>query len=107
MGDEVTQKRPLSQIPPENFSPGTQERNRYSTRMRIAIYTFLLLVMVIGGFLAYGYSYFQNNVQIPLQNSFHSVSLSNDEPSPDHSAITRRPWPIFLLARAHDTNNSA
>src|SRR5260370_17284874 len=103
MGDEVTQKRPLSQIPPENFSPGTQERNRYSTRMRIAIYTFLLLIMVIGGFLVYGYSYFENNVQIPLENFFHSVSRSSDEPSPDDSAITWRPWNILLLAITHLT----
>lgn len=106
MGDEVTRKRPLSQIPPEKFSPGTQERNRYSTRMRIAIYTFLLLVMVIGGFLAYGYSYFENNVQIPLENFFHSVSRSSDEPSPDDSAITGRPWNILLLGSDDDNKYS-
>src|SRR6266436_4857210 len=106
MGDEVTQKRPLSQIPLEKFSPSTQERNRYSTRMRIAIYTFLLLVMVIGGFLAYGYSYFENNVQIPLENFFHSVSRSSDEPSPDDSAITGRPWNILLLGSDNDNKYS-
>src|SRR5258707_7261089 len=106
MGDEVTQKRPLSQIPLEKFSPSTQERNRYSTRMRIAIYTFLLFVMVIGGFLGYGYSYFENNVQIPLENFFHSDSRSSDEPSPDDSHITGRPWNIVLLGSDDDNKYS-
>src|SRR5258708_16284694 len=62
--------------------------------------------MVIGGFLAYGYSYFENNVQIPLENFFHSVSRSSDEPSPDDSAITGRPWNILLLGSDDDNKYS-
>src|SRR5260370_37542041 len=74
--------------------------------MLTAIYTFLLFVMVIGGFLVYGYSYFENNVQIPLENFFHSVSRSSDEPAPNDSAITGRPWNILLLGSDDDNKYS-
>jgi len=74
--------------------------------MRIALYVFLLLIMLLGGAFAYGYSYFENNIQIPLAKFFHSVSRSSDEPAPNDSAITGRPWNILLLGSDDDNKYS-
>ncbi len=106
MGDELPRKRPLTSIPPGKFPSDQRGRSRYSSRMRIAIFVFLLLIMLLGGAFAYGYSYFENNIQIPLGKFFHSVSRSSDEPAPDDSAITGRPWNILLLGSDDDTKYS-
>ncbi len=106
MGNELPRKRPLTSIPPGKFPSDRRERSRYSSRMRIAIYVFLLLIMLLGGAFAYGYSYFENNIQIPLGKFFHSVSRSSNEPAPDDSAITGRPWNILLLGSDDDTKYS-
>src|SRR5258708_12634095 len=97
MGNELPRKRPLTSIPPGKLPSDPRGRSRYSSRMRIAIYVFLLLIMLLGGAFAYGYSYFENNIQIPLGKFFHSVSRISDEPPPNNSAITRRPSNYFLL----------
>jgi polyisoprenyl-teichoic acid--peptidoglycan teichoic acid transferase len=103
MGNEVTQKGRFSLLPPRKVSPDKRADNRYSLRMRIFIYTFLLFTILVGGGLAYGYSYFENNIQIPLQKFFHPVSRSSNEPAaPDDSAITGRPWNILLLGSDND-----
>ncbi|HKF35941.1 MAG TPA: LCP family protein [Ktedonobacteraceae bacterium] len=97
---------PLTSIPPEKLPSDRRGRSRYSSRMRIAIYVFLLLLMLLGGAFAYGYSYFENNLQIPLAKFFHSVSRSNNEPAPNDSAITGRPWNILLLGSDDDNKYS-
>ena len=75
--------------------------------MRIFIYTFLLFSLLAGGGFAYGYSYFENNIQIPLENFFHQVSRSSNElAAPDDSAITGRPWNILLLGSDNDNKYS-
>jgi LCP family protein required for cell wall assembly len=92
----------LSQMSPGKLVSSKRAGKRYSTRMRIFIYTFLLLTMLAGGILVYGYAYFKNNIQAPLQNFFHPVSRGSGEPPPDDSAITGRPWNILLLGSDND-----
>ena len=96
------QKQRLSEIPPGKLPPSKRTASRYSRRMRTFIYIFLLFALLVGGALAYGYSYFESNIQAPLVNFFHPVSRGNNEPPPDDSAITGRPWNILLLGSDND-----
>jgi LCP family protein required for cell wall assembly len=96
------QKERLSETPTGDLPPGKRTASGYSGRMRAFIYIFLLFILLIGGALAYGYSYFENNIQAPLLNFFHPVSRGNNEPPPDDSAITGRPWNILLLGSDND-----
>src|SRR6266702_1891081 len=100
------QKQRLSQISPGKLPPSKRTASRYSSRMRTFIYIFLLFTMVVGGLLAYGYSYFESTIQAPLLNFFHPVSRGNNEPPPDDSAITGRPWNILLLGSDNDNKYS-
>jgi polyisoprenyl-teichoic acid--peptidoglycan teichoic acid transferase len=95
-------KQQLSEIPPGKLPPGKRTASRYSRRMRTYIYILLLFALLVGGALAYGYSYFESTIQAPLLNFFHPVSRSNNEPPPDYSAITGRPWNILLLGSDND-----
>lgn len=107
MGDKIMQRQQLSQVPPGELPPSKRVGNRYSKKMRIFIYTFLLFIMLAGGVIAYSYSYFVNNVEDPLAKIFHPVSRSGDEPPPpDDSAITGRPWNILLLGSDNDNKYS-
>ena len=106
MGDKIMQRQQLSQIPPGELPPSKRAGNRYSKKMRIFIYTFLLFIMLAGGVIAYSYSYFVNNVEDPLSKIFHVVSRSGNEPPPDDSAITGRPWNILLLGSDNDNKYS-
>jgi LCP family protein required for cell wall assembly len=96
------QKQRLSAIPPGKLPPSKRTASRYSSRMRTFIYIFLLFTLLVGGALAYGYSYFESTIQAPLLNFFHPVSRGNNEPPPDYSAITGRPWNILLLGSDND-----
>ncbi len=100
------QKQPLSEIPPGKLPPSKRTASRYSKRMRTFIYIFLLFALLVGGALAYGYSYFESNIQAPLVSFFHPVSRGNSEPPPDYSAITGRPWNILLLGSDNDNKYS-
>src|SRR5690242_3436993 len=95
-------KQPLSDIPPGKLPPSKRTASRYSRRMRAFIYIFLLFALLVGGAFAFGYSYFENTIQAPLANFFHPVSQGNNEPAPDYSAITGRPWNILLLGSDND-----
>ena len=107
MGDKIIQSQQLSQIPPGELPPSKRAGNRYSKKMRIFIYAFLLFIMLAGGVSAYSYSYFVNNIKDPLSKIFHPVSRSGDEPPPpDDSAITGRPWNILLLGSDNDNKYS-
>jgi LCP family protein required for cell wall assembly len=106
MGDTLMQKQRLSEIPPGKLPPSKRRASRYSRKMRIFIYIFLLFTMVVGGLLAYGYSYFESTIQAPLLSFFHPVSRGNNEPPPDDSAITGRPWNILLLGSDNDNKYS-
>ncbi len=106
MGDTLMQKQRLSEIPPGKLPPSKRRASRYSRKMRIFIYIFLLFTMVVGGLLAYGYSYIESTIQAPLLSFFHPVSRGNNEPPPDDSAITGRPWNILLLGSDNDNKYS-
>ena len=95
-------KQQLSEIPPGKLPPGKRTASRYSRRMRTYIYILLLFALLVGGALAYGYSYFESTIQAPLLNFFHPVNRGNNEPPPDYSAITGRPWNILLLGSDND-----
>ena len=98
----MMQKQRLSEIPPGKLPPSKRTASRYSRKMRTFIYIFLLFTLLIGGALAYGYSYFESTIQAPLVSFFHPVSRGNNEPPPDDSAITGRPWNILLLGSDND-----
>ena len=100
------QKQRLSDIPPGKLPPSKRTASRYSRKMRTFIYLFLLFALLVGGALAYGYSYFESTIQAPLLNFFHPVSRGNNEPPPDDSAITGRPWNILLLGSDNDNKYS-
>jgi LCP family protein required for cell wall assembly len=106
MGEKLMQKQRVSEIPPGKLPPSKRTARRYSRRMRIFIYVFLLFIMLVGGVLAYGYSYFESTIQAPLLSFFHPVSRGNNEPPPDDSAITGRPWNILLLGSDNDNKYS-
>ncbi|HEX6109197.1 MAG TPA: LCP family protein [Ktedonobacteraceae bacterium] len=106
MGLKLMQKQRLSEIPPGKLPPSKRTAGRYSRRMRIFIYIFLLFTLSIFGVLAFGYSYFESTIQTPLLNFFHPVSRGNNEPPPDDSAITGRPWNILLLGSDNDNKYS-
>ena len=106
MGEKLMQRQRISEIPPGKLPPSKRTARRYSRRMRISIYLFLLVTMVVGGVLAYGYSYYESTIQAPLQSFFHPVSRAGNEPPPDYSAITGRPWNILLLGSDNDNKYS-
>ena len=82
--------------------PVRKVRNR-RRGMRIVIYVFLLLILVVGGLLVYGYVYFQDNINQPIQQFVHTVGRSKDEPQVNDSAITGRPWNILLMGSDNDS----
>src|SRR5258708_38075210 len=71
--------------------------------MRIVVYVLLLLILAVGGLLVYGYVYFQNNINQPIQQFVRTVGRSKDEPPVDDSAITGRPWNILLMGSDNDS----
>ena len=71
------------------------------------VLTICLLLLLLGGSgVAYGYYYF--NIQRPLSKIIHSVSRGKDEPTlisngmPDTGVITGRSWNILLLGSDDD-----
>ncbi|HYX50872.1 MAG TPA: LCP family protein, partial [Ktedonobacteraceae bacterium] len=99
-------EQPFAEIPPGRLPPSKRTASRYTKRMRTFIYIFLLFALLVGGALAYGYSYFESNIQAPLVSFFRPVSRGNNEPPPDDSAITGRPWNILLLGSDNDNKYS-
>lgn len=83
-----------------------RKARKHSKRFRILLSVFLLFALVLGGALVYGYIYFQNNINQPVQQFIHTVSRSNDEPPVNDSAITGRPWNILLMGSDNDSKYS-
>lgn len=75
---------------------------------RVAMAIFLLFLVMAGGTLAYGYYYFDTNVQSQLAKFIHPVSRSKLEPTtdaspiPSDSNVTGRVWNILLLGSDND-----
>src|SRR5579875_3727151 len=92
-------------IPPPAL-PGKRRRRRWPLWARILLVIFLLLVLAGGGAFAYGYYYFQTNIQTPLQKFIHPVARGKDEPAlsptPNDGNVTGRSWNILLLGSDND-----
>ena len=96
-----------SPIPPVlSPPPSGKTGRRWPGRRRVLVTIFLLLLLLGGGTLAFGYYYFQTNIQKPLANLIRPVSRSKDEPSgnaiPSDSNVTGRAWNILLLGSDND-----
>ena len=106
--DRPTQHLPLA--PESSFPkpplPPKKTGQRWPIWGRVLATIFLLLFLLGGGALAFGYYYFQANIQKPLANFIHPVSRGNDEPSnnsiPSDSNVTGRAWNILLLGSDND-----
>lgn len=89
-----------------SFTPPQKVRKQWPTWKRLLV-TFLLLFLLLGGgALAFGYYYFQTNIQTPLAQFVHPVSRGSDEPVgntiPSDSSVTGRVWNVLLLASDND-----
>ncbi len=95
---------PLGNGPP---TPIKARKGRVSWQRSILTIC-LLLLLLAGGGIAYGYYYFNSNIQAPLNKIYHSVSRGKDEPTttsnatPDTGVITGRSWNILLLGSDDD-----
>src|SRR6266702_3501144 len=81
-------------------------RMRRSSRFRIIMTILPILLMLVGGGLAYSYNYFDTNIQKPLAKLIHVVSRGKDEPplaaASNDGAITGHSWNILLLGSDDD-----
>src|SRR5260221_9908175 len=81
-------------------------RKQWPTWKRLLATFLLLLLLLGGGVLAFGYYYFQTNIQTPLSQFIHPVSRGSDEPAgntiPSDSSVTGRVWNVLLLASDND-----
>jgi len=75
-------------------------------RRRLLLTILLLLLLLGGGTLAFGYYYFQTNIQAPLANFIHPVSRGQDEPQgspiPPDDNVAGRAWNILLMGSDND-----
>src|SRR5229473_3498989 len=101
---EDTIQQPVVSPPAPATPLHTPARKRRSRRRRIVLTTLLLLLVLLGSGLAYGYYYFNTNIQAPLSQIIHPVSRGQNEPplannaTPNTGNITGRSWNILLLA---------
>jgi LCP family protein required for cell wall assembly len=118
--DRVPQREPVwgsdTPLPPtphppsQNVSPPLPVRKRKrGPRWRGVLLTICLLLLVLGGStIAYGYYYFKTNIEGSLTTIIHPVSRSEDEPVNNDNAIadtgtiTGRSWNILLLGSDDD-----
>src|SRR5947209_13087073 len=106
--DRPTQQVPLAPEPsfPKPPLPPKKTRQRWPIWGRVLATIFLLLFLLGGGSLAFGYYYFQTTIQNPLANFIHPVSRGSDESSnnsiPSDSNVAGRAWNILLLGSDDD-----
>ncbi len=113
-----TTKDEISQIPtvempnfqyPNGLPPGPRRlkkkgRGPRPLWARVLLVILLLFLLAGGGALAFGYYYFQTNIQNPLQHFIHPVSRGAGEPQANASdgSVTGRSWNILLLGSDND-----
>jgi len=100
----LTPPPPLQNVP---ASPPVKRRKGGTGWRRVLLTVCLLLFVLGGGTIAYGYYYFNTNIQGPLATIIHPVSRGKDEPANNDSAtdagtITGRSWNILLLGSDDD-----
>jgi len=93
---------PGGQLPPTIQPPPKKTRKRWPLRVRV-IALFLLLLLIGGGTLAYGYY----SIHTSIAKFIRPVSRSADEPQntppiPSDSNVTGRAWNILLLGSDND-----
>ncbi len=102
----LVQSRGAATPPMPPAPPGKRGRRRWPLWARILLVIFVLLVLAGGGAFAYGYYYFQTNIQTPLQKFIHPVARGKDEPAlsptPNDGNVTGRSWNILLLGSDND-----
>jgi len=78
-------------------------RNRIS---HILLVVWLLFLCIVGGILAYGYSYYNTNIHAPLKQFMRPVRRSVEEPAlnvtPAYNVIMGRSWKILLIGSDND-----
>src|SRR5258706_13985827 len=99
---------PAPSMPPSwpPFTSPQKVRKQWPTWKRLLATFLLLLLLLGGGALAFGYYYFQTNIQTPLAQFVHPVRRGNNEPAgntiPSDSSVTGRVWNVLLLASDND-----
>src|SRR5712692_6033784 len=94
---------PGVQLPPTIQPPPKKTRKRWPLRVRVILALFLLLLLIGGGTLAYGYY----SIHTSIAKFIRPVSRSADEPQntppiPSDSNVTGRAWNILLLGSDND-----
>ncbi len=91
--------------PPQNKLP-KKKRMRRKRVLQGTLIVFLLFIGITGGVLAYGYHYYDTNIQTPLKNFIHPVKRSTNEPAlnttPSYNVIMGRSWNILLMGSDND-----
>jgi LCP family protein required for cell wall assembly len=103
---------PLQPAPvPPPMLPGptrlpSQPRKHWPRWVRVLLTLFVVLVILVGGLLAYGYYYFDTHIQQRLSAFIHPVSRGNNEPTiapaSSDGNIMGRSWNILLLGSDDD-----
>src|SRR5579863_5374672 len=86
--------------------PRLRKKGNFSAKQRTIVTVLLVFLMLAGAALAYGYHYYQTNIQEPLSQFIHTVQRSQDEPAANNAqaydTIMGRSWNILLLGSDND-----
>lgn len=85
----------------------TKKKGRQRKRViRVLLVVWLLFLCIVGGVLAYGYSYYNTTIHAPLKQFIHPVRRSVEEPAlnitPSYNVIMGRSWNILLMGSDND-----
>ncbi len=94
-------KPPLAPLPPLK-----KVRTGSSTRKRAGVFLLIVSVLLAGGAISYGYSYFNSTIQQPLSALVRPVSRGQEEPTSGVAAsglsLGTRSWNILLMGSDND-----
>ena len=99
---------PAAMTPPPLLPRSPKKTRRKKRRwLRVVAAVALALLVLLGGATAYGYYYFETNIQKPLSAMIRPVQRGADEPQldrpiPTNSAVSGRVWNILLLGSDND-----
>jgi LCP family protein required for cell wall assembly len=94
---------PLVTASESKAQKGKKRRPRW---VKVVITILLILLVLLGGTAAFGYYYYETNIQGPLSKIIHPVSLGKDtplqKPIPSDSNVAGKVWNILLLGSDND-----